>query len=171
MAEPATVGEDLPTILDRVQAWITSVDQKLGVIAAIQTIACGFLFPELSEWVQKPTTSAGVKVALVAGAVVLAMGLGFALYALFPITTTTNKRKKTSVTFFGSIVEFDSNNEYGERLEKMSKEAWRAEYLSQIRICSQIATTKYDRVKVSILVFVGGLGIVSACYLAALGGL
>ena len=111
------VPEDdrLVGILNRIQGWSVAADQKTGVIVAIQTLACGFLFPEVRDWFKSPHTSVGINIALLAAGCLLGAGIANALRALFPNIQGPELR---SVTFFGSI-QMWSLEGFRQRLENM----------------------------------------------------
>jgi Pycsar effector protein len=166
MSGAADDQSSLVGILNRVQGWTVAADQKISVITAIQTIACGFLFPELRDWIRAQHTSACIRVFLVIGAALLAVGIGYSLRALFPVIKEKTSR---SATFFGSIQGW-TLNEYRRHLAAMTPEDWHEDYVSQIHVNSTITTRKFQRAQRSVQCFGVGLAILGACYVAALAG-
>ncbi len=162
-----TEQSSLVGILNRVQGWITAVDQKVEVVTAVQTLACGFLFPEIRDWISRPHTSLYLKVGLFAGCGLLIVSIGFSLRALYPVVKGDARR---SATFFGTIQAW-SVEEYDKHMALMDAAAWKADYISQIHVNSRVAARKYDLAKTSIVLFVIGFATVVVCYLAALAGL
>lgn len=154
-------------ILNRVQAWTVAADQKISVVTAVQTLACGFLFPEVRDWISRPSTSTLLRVALLIGCGCLVASIACSLRALFPVTKVGSAK---SATFFGTIESW-SLADYEKHIAAMDSAAWNADYLSQIHVNSRIATRKYELAKTSILLFVIGSVIVGFCYFGALAGL
>jgi hypothetical protein len=167
MSDAVSEQSSLVGILDRVQGWTVAADQKISVVTAVQTLACGFMFPELRDWLQNAATSPSLKVLLFAAGALLVAGVGLSLRALFPVIKEAAPR---SATFFGSIDALTAA-EYRALLDGMDAAAWQADYVSQIHVGARIAARKHRLVQLGVKVFVAGLGVVGICYAAALAGL
>lgn len=107
-----------------------------------------------------------MKVLLLASSGVLIVGLSYPLRALFPLIASTALR---SVTFFGTIASW-TVDEYRAKLDTMDADAWRADHISQIHVCSQIATRKFQLLQRGMYWFIGGLAAVTMCYFLELAG-
>ena len=163
MASDRTDLGDLKGILDRVQQWTAAADQKTEILTAIETLALGFVLPQVSTWLGAEHTTPLIKVMLHASCVVLAVGVAMSVYALFPRTAPS----ADSLTYFGSIQGM-SLEEYRRRLEAMDPAGWADDYTSQIHECSRIALAKFRLLKRSVKLFGGGLALMVLTYVVAL---
>lgn len=154
---------DLKGILDRVQLWTAAADQKTEVLTAVETLALGFLLPQVSVWLNAPHTTSLIKVLLHASCLMLAAGVAVSVYALFPRTAPT----AGSLTFFGTIQGL-SLEEYRSRLGAADEKTWADDYTSQIHECSRIALTKFSLLKHSVKLFGAGLALMVFTYVMAL---
>jgi hypothetical protein len=158
--------EDLASLkgtLDRVQLWTAAADQKTEILTAIETLALGFLLPQVSEWLDGEHTTSLIKVLLHASCLVLGVGVAVSVYALFPRTAPT----VGSLTFFGTIQGIPLE-EYRRRLSGMDPAGWRDDYTAQIHECSRIAFTKFSLLKQSVRLFAAGLAVLVFTYVMAL---
>src|SRR6266513_655993 len=122
---------DYEAILARIQQMQASADSKTGVLTAIQVGVLAYVLPAVAGWLEKPTTSALIQIGLAFGAGLMALGIGLAMFALFP--RTKNPHSIRSVTFFGDIDTL-SSDDYSQKLEKMDEPEWKAEYINQIHV-------------------------------------
>ena len=79
--------------------------------------------------------------------------------ALFPHTASPLR----SVTFFGHIGAMKLA-EYRHALENMDDAAYRDDFISQIHVSSVIASTKFERFKLALMLSGIGLGILALSY-------
>lgn len=162
---------NLVGILNRIQAWTVAADQKISVITAVEALICGFLFNELNSWLQTPSASMTVRLMLHVGAAGLAIGIGYSVLGLFPQLKKQKLRLTPgkSVTFFGHIEELPLE-EYREKLQAMTEDDWREDYVAQIHVNAVIASDKFKAAQKSVLWFGFGLFVIVLTYLVALLG-
>ena len=152
---------DLEKILDRVQTWTRSVDQRIGVLLAFETGALGFLLVRILDWYHRVSGRPWVQGGGLLGLGLLAGGLIEALRALFP--RTRNLSRNESLTFFGDIaaVPLDS---YCQKVDSANDESYRRDFVDQIHTCSVIAARKFHNFKISVLLFGLGLAVIGCAY-------
>jgi len=166
MSSPLEDQSSLVGILNRVQAWAVAADQKIGVVTAIQTLICGFLFNELSGWLGRPDTTTLITLALYVACGLLVLGIGFCAKGLFPNVHTSPGK---SVTFFGTIQSW-SLADYRATVAAMDEAAWRDDYTGQIHANAVITLAKHAAIKNSVKAFSAGLLVIAVAYFAALAG-
>lgn len=155
----------LKGILDRVQLLTAVADQKTEVFTAIQTLALGFLLPEVSKWLAATFTTRLMTWLLHSACVLLALGVAASIYALFPRTDAPAR----SLTYFDTIRSM-SLGEYRRRLSVADNAAWREDYIAQIHNCAAIAAAKFSLLKRAVQLFASGLAVVALAYCLAVAG-
>jgi hypothetical protein len=158
---------ELKGILDRVQQWGIAADNKVNVLTAIQAAVFAFILPKTGDWIQRPSTSNYMSVALALGLLLLVAALGASVAAIFP--RTKNPHRLKSVTFFGDINAMTAAD-YRKKLDAMTPPRWKEDYISQIHTNSIITTRKHHTIKIAVALFTAGLGVLGACYGVAVTG-
>jgi hypothetical protein len=167
--------EDLEPILDRIHEWIRSADVKTDILTATQAAVVGVLLPQINDLMAEPGTTFWYEAGFVVGVGLLITALARSVMALFPRVKKdpwwrrllSGKREEStfkSITYFGSIASWKLS-EYRERLNNISDEDLREDFITQIHSSATIAARKHGDVKKAIQFFCAGLVIISLAYL------
>lgn len=152
---------DLERILNRIHQWTQNADVKTDILTATEAAAFGFLVSGVNGIMAEPATSFWFEAAFVLGIACLIAALTRSVLALFP---RMHGSTVASVTFFGHIAD-RSLAEYRARLNTISDDELREDYVTQIHVSAVIAARKHRHIKRAVQLFCTGLLIISVTYL------
>jgi hypothetical protein len=165
---------ELERILNRVHEWTRTADVKTDILTAVQAGVLGFLLPGINAVMADSATTFWYEAGFVAGVVLLVLALAHSVMALFPrlsrhslwglLSGERAIAAQPSVTFFGHIALWKLS-EYRERVNSISDEELREDYIRQIHTSAIIASRKHRDVKRAIQLFCAGLFVVAVTYL------
>lgn len=152
-------NSDLESILTRVHQWTWQADHKVNVMLAALVAGAALLVPPLTKWFL--AASDGFRFFIVLGGLFYLAGVYNAVRAVFP--DTTNPHKPLSITFFGHIdaVAFD---DYATRVNSITEEELRHDFLTQIHVCARIASRKFKNFRLACLLGGVGLGVLAVSF-------
>lgn len=151
-------NEELDKILNRVHQWTWQVDQKVSIFLTAQAAVLAWLIEPTAKWFAMP--GAWPKLTVIASGLLQGAAIWNSCRALFPHTESASSK---SVTFFGHIGAMKLA-EYRKALEATDDAAYRDDFISQIHVCSVIASTKFERFKLALILSGIGLGVLALSY-------
>jgi hypothetical protein len=170
--------KELEPILDRIHEWTRAADVKVDILTAIEAGVVALMLPALVAWIQDPHNAAENKLWFSLGFGFLLVALMKSLQALFPRTTDQwwrrlwrwGKRDRAneihkSITYFGDIADM-TRADYRDRLDTITPEDLREDWISQIHLSAGIAGRKHHNIKLAILLFCIGMVIIGGTYVA-----
>jgi len=153
-------NEELENILSRVHEWIRSADQKISIFLAFEGIIVTLLAPSLIGWIRFTILACRPFSFLL-----LCSGIGFIFYSLYKmifealVPRVAHGLPTRSVLFFGDVASFKLP-EYQKRLEQISDDELRADFVSQIHVSSAIASLKHAKFKESVTMTSIGIALI-----------
>jgi len=166
-SHPTLTEEQLKSILDRVQSGSQAADNKVNILTAVQAAVFAYILPGIADWLHQSGASFSMRGSLIVGAILLTIGIGASLSAIFP--RTKNSRRKKSLTFFRDIASMKVD-EYATKLRAATASEREEDYIAQIHINAVIATAKHRHFKTAVVLFASGLSILGLCYVVSLAG-
>lgn len=144
-------------ILDRVQEWIKSVDQKVSIFLAFQGVVIALLIPkiQLSPFLNfKNPYYTPLGVILYMTSLLL---LIFSCYkSISVIIPRLFKIGTQSITYFGDIASMRLS-EYKKLLNKTNETEYQDELINQIHISAIIAKNKHEQFREAVILFCIGI--------------
>jgi hypothetical protein len=133
---------DLKWLLERQIAWISHADSKLSVLGPLPLAMLAISLANVSIDFDN---IGGLDLPLAASSLLLCVSLFFSKAALSPRL----QGPPESLVFFGRISEY-SNDEFVEKIESLTDEAYRRDIIQQIHINAKIASQKHKNIAISI---------------------
>lgn len=148
-------SERAEKILNRVQDWIKSADQKVSIFLAFQGVIASLIISQIqTKMLLKLGCYSSVEVVLfISVAVLLILSCYKSILVIIP---RLHKKGGQSITYFGDIAGL-SLSDYKKMLNEATEEAYFNELVSQIHVSAKIAKDKHDLFRESIIIFCAGL--------------
>lgn len=140
-------------ILDRIQEWIKSSDQKVSIFLAFQGIIIALLIPQIFPIFFLSCSNFGSVILLVTSLISLIFSCYKSISVIIPRLSKTGGQ---SITYFGDIANMQLL-EYKKLLDKTNDIEYEDELINQVYVSAKIANNKHKQFKEAIVIFCVGV--------------